>query len=200
MKPPSRQIRLAAALAALALLGGCASTDSINGNLPARGPLLPDTSLNLTPGLQISLEKMVFWGAYGAAAYLILDPLNPNWEIEQATFPDAHYHLALRMKRYYAGGAGEARKVFHDRARELVRRGGYSGYTVLEYNEGLESSVLGSQRTAAGVIQLTVAPEPVVVKPLVPAKVASVESDAAGTAAGKKSARKKVSAKATPRR
>lgn len=166
--PPSRQVRLSLAAIAMAVLAGCAATDAINGNLPASGPLVPATSLNLTPGLQIPLEKLVFWGAYGAAAYLILDPLNPNWEIEQASFPDQYYHFALRMKRYYAGGAGEARMVFHERAKELMRRGGYGGYTVVEYSEGLESSVLGSYRVAQGVIHLT-APAPVVVAPPAPA-------------------------------
>ena len=41
------------------------------------------------------------------------------------------------------------------RAKELMRRGGFKGYTIVEYTEGLESSVLGSQRVTQGVIQLT---------------------------------------------
>jgi hypothetical protein len=45
--------------------------------------------------------------------------------------------------------------VFHQRAKELMRQGGYDGYEVLEYTEGLESSVLGSQRVSRGVIHLT---------------------------------------------
>jgi hypothetical protein len=122
--------------------------------LPAQGPLVPDTSLNLTSQVQIPLEKIVAWGLYAGAAWLILDPLAPNWEIEQASFPDRHFHLSLRMKRVYAGGAGEARVVFHQRAKELMRQNGYDSYAVVEYSEGLESSVLGSQRVAQGVIQL----------------------------------------------
>lgn len=128
---------------------------SLSGSLPAQGPVIPDTTLNLTPSLGISLEKLVFWGAYAGAAYLILDPLAPNWEIEQAAFPDSHYHFSLKMKRFYAGGAGESRMVFHQRAKELMRQGGYDGYQVLEYTEGMESSVLGSQRVSQGVIRLT---------------------------------------------
>jgi hypothetical protein len=128
---------------------------SLGGPLPAQGPIIPDTTLNLSNSIQISLEKMVFWGMYAGAAYLILDPLAPNWEIEQAAFPDSHYHFSLKMKRYYAGGAGESRAVFHQRAKELMRQGGYDGYDVLEYTEGMESSVLGSQRVSRGVIHLT---------------------------------------------
>ena len=159
MTPSRRPRLLAASLAGLAL-AGCAAFDypgptSLNGPLPAQGPIVPDTTLNLTNSLQIPLEKIVFWGAYAGAAYLILDPLAPNWEIEQAAFPDARYHFSLKMKRYYSGGAGESRVVFHQRAKELMRQGGYDGYEVLEYNEGMESSVLGSQRVSRGVIRLT---------------------------------------------
>lgn len=145
-------------LLAAALISGCSTWPGPGGHtgpLPAQGPILPDTTLNLTPNFGISLEKLVFWGAYAGAAYLILDPLAPNWEIEQAAFPDGHYHFALKMKRFYAGGAGESRMVFHQRAKELMRQGGYDGYQVVEYSEGMESSVLGSQRVSQGVIRLT---------------------------------------------
>jgi hypothetical protein len=124
-------------------------------NIPGAGALLPNNNIQLTPSVGISLEKLVFWGAYAGAAYLILDPLAPNWEIEQAAFPDNHYHFSLKMKRFYAGGTGESRQVFHQRAKDLMRQGGYDGYQVLEYSESLESSVLGSQRVSQGVIRLT---------------------------------------------
>ncbi len=143
---------------AAAALAGCGSFSiptNVSGNLPRSGTVIPSTTLNLAPSVSIALEKVVYWGMYAGAAYLILDPLAPNWDIEQARFPDEQYHLSLHMKRFYAGGAGEARVVFHRRAKELMRERGYDGYQVVEYNEGLESSVLGSQRTAEGVIRLT---------------------------------------------
>ncbi|MCX8086982.1 MAG: hypothetical protein N3C63_08805 [Rhodocyclaceae bacterium] len=118
------------------------------------GPLIPDVSLALSPSVVYPLEDLVFWGGLAAAAWLILDPLAPNWEIRAARFPGDHYHLQLAMKRYYAGGAGEARLLFHRRAKELMHAGGYSSYEVVEYSEGLDSSVIGSQRTAYGVIRL----------------------------------------------
>jgi hypothetical protein len=160
MKSWKRRLLLATVLCAG--VTGCSSflknypgPTSLSGNLPAQGPIIPDTSLNLTNSVQIPLEKLVSWGLYVGAAYLILDPLAPNWEIEQAAFPDSHYHFSLKMKRFYAGGAGESRAVFQRRAKELMRQGGYDGYQVLEYSEGMESSVLGSQRLAQGVIRLT---------------------------------------------
>lgn len=172
-----RTVAIALVAAGTLLAAGCTNTQGPNGSrvygfdnpqyfpqvdtsnilpsqVPYAGSIIPNTTLQLTPSFGISLEKLVYWGAYAAAAYLILDPLAPNWAIEQAAFPGEHVHLSLHMKRYYSGGAGEARQVFHRRAKQIVREGGYEGYQVLEYTEGLESSVLGSQRVAEGVIVL----------------------------------------------
>lgn len=145
-----------AATCAAGLLAGCGNwkmPTRLAGDLPTTA-VVPAAGLKLTPSLVVPLEKLVFWGAYAGAAYLILDPLAPNWEIEEAKFSDGYYRLSLHMRRYYAGGAGEAREVFHRRAKQIVSAGGYDSYQVVEYTEGLESSVLGSQRVAAGVIRL----------------------------------------------
>lgn len=148
-------MRTPASLTAVLLLASACSATRLEGTHPGGGPLIPETNFALTPGTTIQLEKLVNWGLYAGVAYLILDPWAPNWSIEQASFPDDHFHLSLQMKRYYAGGAGEARAVFHHRAKELARSGGFDGYEVVEYQESLESSVLGSQRSATGVIRLT---------------------------------------------
>lgn len=148
-------MRRAAPLAAVVLLASACSATRLEGTYPGGGPLIPETTFQLTPGTSIQLEKLVNWGLYAGVAYLILDPWAPNWAIEQASFPDDHYHLSLQMKRYYSGGAGEARSVFNRRAKELARTGGFDGYEVIEYQESLDSSVLGSQRSATGVIRLT---------------------------------------------
>lgn len=145
-------------LTLLVMLGmaGCGGLSSrLSGDLPRSGSLVPNSTLKLTPSFGIPLEKVVFWGAYVGAAYLILDPLAPNWEIEEAPLPDNNIHISLKMKRFYAGGAGEARLVFQRRAKELVQYGEFAAYEVVEYSEGLESSMLGSQRFAEGVIRLT---------------------------------------------
>lgn len=117
------------------------------------GPLIPDSVIQIGPSVSYPLEKLVYWGLYIGAAWLIVDPLAPNWAIEEARFPGHHVRMNLAMKRYYAGGAGEARVIFHRRAKDLMRAGGYASYEVVEYSEGMESSVLGSQRTAEGVVR-----------------------------------------------
>ena len=153
--------RLLGLLLASGLAGCTGFTSQMAGNVPRTGSLLPATTLQLTPSLAIPLEKIVFWSIYAGAAYLILDPLAPNWEIEEAPLADDHIHFSLKMKRYYSGGAGEARVVFNRRAKDLVQVGGFDAYQVLEYSEGMTSSVLGSQRVCEGVIRLTRREDPV---------------------------------------
>lgn len=146
MNMPSCQRRLLSIMAVLAL-GGCASSpDSLTYN----GAGMAGTLVNAA---SFPLEKTVYWGAWAGAAWLILDPLAPNWDIHEARFPENHMHFQLSMKRYYSGGAGEARVVFHRRAKELMRAGGFTNYEVLEYNEGMESSMLGARRSAEGVVR-----------------------------------------------
>jgi len=173
MNVPSRQHRLFLTLVLAGAMTGCTSTQTNNG-LPdgAAGrmandiaatssyviggpgiPLIPDNTIHIGPSVSYPLEKLVYWGAWIGAAYLILDPLSPNWQIEEARLPENHIHFQLAMKRFYSGGAGEARVIFHRRAKELMRAGGFGSYEVVEYSEGMESSVLGSQRVAEGVVR-----------------------------------------------
>lgn len=142
---------LASLLVGAALAAGCSSAAK---TFPSSGSVIPDWSLQLAPGFSVGLDKVVYWGAYAGVAYLVIDPLKPNWAIEEARLSPAHYHLSLHMKRYYAGGAGEARVVFNQRAKDLVQATGAAGYEILEYSEGMESSALGSQRVCGGVIRL----------------------------------------------
>lgn len=135
------------------MLAGCAS-DSVR-SVPTSGSLIPDYTLKISPKVSIALEKVVYWGALVGLAYVVLDPLAPNWEIEAAPMGEDHVHFSLRMKRYYTGGAGEAQALFHRQAKEIMRYNGFDAYRVIEYQESLDSSILGSQRVATGVIQLT---------------------------------------------
>jgi hypothetical protein len=146
-------MRFAAILAAGLMLGACSSS-SVK-SIPSSGTMIPNYTLKVAPSISIALEKVVYWGALAGIAYLVLDPLAPNWDIEEAPLGENHIHFSLRMKRYYAGGAGEAQATFHRRVKELMRLNGFDGYKVVEYQESLDSSVLGSQRTAEGVVVLT---------------------------------------------
>lgn len=145
----------------LALSAGCSSLHDAGSDVSKSvfgsgvdKPLLPDRTISLSPTTSIPLEKLVYWGIYVGVAYMILDPLAPNWNIEEAQLDPQLVHFDLKMKRYSSGGGGEARQVFNRRAKALVRAGDFASYQILEYNESLDSSMLGSQRRAEGVIRL----------------------------------------------
>jgi len=152
--PAMNGIPVAIAVLTGLTLVGCAGTNELGQRTYPSKPLGANTVIQPLPSVQMPLEKVILWGGWAAVAYFVLDPLAPNWSIEEARLPENHYHFSLQMKRYTSGGAGEARVVFHRRAKELMRAGGFDGYEVLEYQEGLESSMFGGQRTATGVIRL----------------------------------------------
>ena len=97
----------------LGMLSGCSLNSAIVDNSDTNDtlPVAPvkDKTLYVTPSLSVAYEKMVYWGAFAGVAYLVLDPFSPNWEIQEARMPENHVHFQLSMKRYYSGGAGEAR-------------------------------------------------------------------------------------------
>lgn len=146
-------MKLAAIMAGCVALGACGSS-SVK-SIPTSGTMIPNYTLQVAPSISVPLEKIIYWGVLAGAAYYVLDPLAPNWDIQEAPLGENHIHFSLRMKRYYAGGAGEAQSLFHRRAKELMRLNDFTGYKVVEYQESLESSVLGSRRTATGVVVLT---------------------------------------------
>ena len=148
------RLRLAAACLAAAVTAGCAAVSSNPGAIDASGnavsTLITNKSLNLTPALALSVENMLL----GAALYWAVDPLAPNWQLQQAPLGGERVRISLRKKRFASGGDGEAAQLFARRAEQVARAGGYAGYTVMEYTEGIESTLPLAQRVAQGVIRL----------------------------------------------
>lgn len=130
-------------LALAAVLAGCASTD---GPSPV---LIPNKELSISKSLSIPAEGV----ALAAIAFIVVDPLAPNWVIEQYDLGDRRYAFALKKKRFATGGDGEAAQVFKRRMAELGREQGYRYYEVLEFTSGIESNVPIAQRVAHGIVQ-----------------------------------------------
>ncbi|MBK8336499.1 MAG: hypothetical protein IPL03_07855 [Sterolibacteriaceae bacterium] len=149
---PRAAIPALPAIAAALLAAGCSG---ISGEYPRSTPVIPAASLRVSEGYVVSLEKIVTYAGIAVAVYLVLDPLAPNWQIEQTSLADDTYLFSLRMKRFHTGGDGEARQVFNRRARELARSSGYSGYEVTRFEEAIDSAMLGTQRTVDAAIRLT---------------------------------------------
>lgn len=141
--------RGAAGALAAALVAGCATVDD-----HPKPVLIPNQELNLSKSIQIPLESLVA----GAAIFFIVDPLAPNWEVKEQRVAADLFRLTLRKKRFTTGGDGEAIQVFQRRAEQLMREHGYSAFRVLQFTEGIESTLPIAQRVSQGTIQLAKTP------------------------------------------
>lgn len=84
-----------------------------------------------------------------------IKPLIPNWQVEESRIASDRFRISLRRKLFAGGGDGEAAQVFNRRAEQLARDHGHAGYTILEFSEGIESTLLPvAQRVSSGVIRL----------------------------------------------
>lgn len=137
-----RYFGVAAALA----VAGCTPIP----NVPSANIIIPPEMLNISKSLSIPSEGI----AAGALVFIIIDPLAPNWRIEQTVVDPTHYRLALTKKRFTTGGDGEALVVFRRRADELVREQNGTGYRIVAYSEGIESKMPIAQRVAQGVVEV----------------------------------------------
>jgi hypothetical protein len=137
--------RILAALV-LAAAAGCTTT----GSSETPSYLIPDKTLNISPSLTPTVEGLLA----GAIVFIVLDPLAPNWKIEQSQVAPALFELALTKKRFTTGGDGEAWQVFQRRAAQIARDKGSAGYRILEFSEGVESETLIARRVARGMVEL----------------------------------------------
>ena len=131
---------------ALFAVAGCSSTDSGSD----RRTLIPARELNVSPSLTIPAEAF----AVAAIAWVIIDPLAPNWKVEVESMGQRRFRVDLTMKRFITGGEGEASAVVKRTAEKLRREGGYAEYALLELTEGIESRVPIAQRVAHAVVEL----------------------------------------------
>lgn len=146
--------RLSAICLAAFMSAGCSAITSNPSATDASGnsvsTLIPNKTFNLTPAVGLSVDNILL----GAALYWAIDPLAPNWQLQQASLGADRVRISLRKKRFTSGGDGEAAQLFARRAEQVARDGGYAGYTVMEYTEGVESTLPLAQRVSQGVIHL----------------------------------------------
>lgn len=126
---------------------GSLATDSSGSEIK---PLIPNKSLQISKSLSIPLEGL----ALGVALYLVVDPLSPNWRIEESRIATDRFRIDLRRKLFASGGDGEAEQIFNRRAKQLARDHGRAGYTILEFSESIESVLPIAQRVSSGVVRL----------------------------------------------
>jgi hypothetical protein len=145
MNVPARQIQ-SLALCLAALCGGCTGIDGLS----SRGIIIPNETVTISRSLSIPLESV----AAGAALYVIIDPLAPNWQIEETQLDPGRYLIAMKKKRFTTGGDGEAAQIFYRRAAQIARDQGGARYRVVAFSEGIESTVPIAQRVAQGIVEV----------------------------------------------
>lgn len=118
--------RLVVALVALAC-AACTTVDSVS---PVTGEVVSLPDINL------------------------LNPLANNWTIAETPIGKDSYRLLLRARYFRLGGDGEAIQFIRRRALQLQQERGASGYQLLDYVEGIESSTPFNYRVSAGTVRL----------------------------------------------
>jgi len=136
----------AAACLALTAFTGCSTLE----NTGSKSALIPNQALNISNSLSISLESM----AAGALLFAVMDPLAPNWQIEQTRLGENRFRIALKKKRFTTGGDGEAAPAFYRRAEQIAGEMGAGRYRVVEFTEGIDSAVPIAQRIAQGIVEI----------------------------------------------
>lgn len=128
-------------LGALIGLGGCQAT-------------LVEVADSARDFTKIGTKPLVTLAALGAAAYYVVDPLAPNWEVAQTQLSETRYRIDLRLKRFHAGGQGEADLVFKRHAQALAQSYGDGAYRVLSYDQGIDSEMIGPRRWTRALIEI----------------------------------------------
>ena len=144
------------ALFCVLIVAACGSANTKM--IPNSGTLLPNYALKVSPGIAYTVEQIAVAGVAGGLAYLIYDPLAPNWLIEEKRLGAEVFALSLRAKSFRTGGDGEAMQVLKRRALALQQENGYAGYRIVAYSEGIESSTPLTRRVAEGSIRLLATP------------------------------------------
>jgi hypothetical protein len=131
------------ALGAVLVLTACSSID---GKTPV---IIPNRALDISRSVSIPADTVVL----AVAAFYVVDPLAPNWSIEQYDLGGDRYAFALKKKRFTSGGDGESQQVFKRRIDQFARERGFSSYQVIEFSEGIDSNVPIAQRVSHAIVQ-----------------------------------------------
>jgi hypothetical protein len=117
-------------------------------------PIIPDKTVQLTATQSYSYATILGTAAVAAGAWYVVDPLAPNWEVQEGKVTDNRWRIAMRKKNWTTGGDGEAVELLHRHAAQLAQRQGYRSYQILTFTEGVQSDMPIAHRWARGEIEL----------------------------------------------
>jgi hypothetical protein len=117
-------------------------------------PIIPDQTVRLTSTMSFALADVAMVAAVVGVAYLVIDPLAPNWEIHETKLSDTRYRISMVKKRVTTGGDGESIDLFHRQAEHIAAQVEASGYTIMSWNEGVDSEFPIARRWSRGEIEI----------------------------------------------
>lgn len=132
-------------LAAL-LAGGC---DTLRG--------VPSAAVGAASAVVLADQASYLGPEYLAAVgvvYALYDPWAPNWELDVRRLDETRVRFEMRLRSLITGGEGEARKVLARNARRIAEDGGFGGYEVVWFEEGVESTRPFARRVASAEVRL----------------------------------------------
>jgi hypothetical protein len=127
---------------------------AVSAALAACTPIIPDKTVQLTATQSYPYADILATAAVVAAVWYVVDPLAPNWEVQEGKVTDNRWRIALRKKNWTTGGDGEAVELLHRHAAQLAQRQGYRSYQILTFSEGVQSDMPIAHRWARGEIEL----------------------------------------------
>lgn len=157
------RLRMITSVSTLVLLAGCGVLDKklVEGGIPRGGSVIPDAAVRVSPEYTTSLSSLANTAAAALVLNYVYQPLDPNWDLADIPLSHDTHRFALRMKRFSTGGEGEAWQIAKRYAEGLQVAKGASGYVVLEFTQGIDSSTPFARRVAEGLVRFSeVPPEP----------------------------------------
>ena len=136
-----RAFRNAVCIGLVMLIGACKSIDG------------PDPAATANGALEVSPSGSIPVDVIALGAGLFVDPLAPNWRVEQFDLGNGRYAIAMMKRRFTTGGDGESPQIFRRRLDQIQREQGFASYEVIEFSEGIESNWPIAQRVSRGVVQ-----------------------------------------------
>ena len=140
-------MRISCAALAASLIAGCASLEN---PIPAGVGAVSLGILGEKAGYVGSPEYLAALGV----TYALYDPWAPNWELDVIPLDESRLRFEMRLRAFHTGGEGEARRVLNRNAGRLARERGYSGYEVIQFEEGVESTRPIARRVASAEVRL----------------------------------------------
>ncbi|HPR06682.1 MAG TPA: hypothetical protein PK620_07975 [Denitromonas sp.] len=144
--PTARPLHAIAVLA----IAGCSSVPG-----PGEGP---STQWLLAPAAAITVIESGYTTnpqiAGMVAAWALIDPLAPNWQIQATRVDERNVRFRLQHKLLHTGGEGEARQVLRRNAERITAQEGFSEYEIVRFEEGIDSTRPFARRTAIADVRM----------------------------------------------